>query len=49
VASDFVRERERVIARLRRFGVLCLDSAPAQVSSRLVNRYLDVKRRELVG
>ncbi len=49
VASDFVRERERVLARLRRFGVLCLDSAPAQVSAGLVNRYLDVKRRELVG
>ena len=49
VASDFVRERERVIARLRRFGVLCVDAAPAQVSARLVNRYIDVKRRELVG
>lgn len=49
VASDFVRERERVIARLRRMGVQCLDAAPAAVSSRLVNRYLDIKRRELVG
>jgi len=49
VASDFVRERERVIARLRRIGVLCVDAAPAQISSRLVSRYLDVKRRELVG
>ncbi|HET7826381.1 MAG TPA: DUF58 domain-containing protein [Anaeromyxobacter sp.] len=49
VASDFVRERERVIARLRRFGVQCVDAVPAQVSSRLVNRYLDIKRRELVG
>lgn len=49
VASDFVRERERVIARLRRLGVQCVDAAPAQVSSRLVNRYLDIKRRELVG
>ena len=49
VASDFVRERERVIARLRRFGVQCVDAAPAQVSARLVNRYLDIKRREMVG
>ncbi len=49
VASDFMRERERVIARLRRIGVQCLDAAPAAVSSRLVNRYLDIKRRELVG
>lgn len=49
VASDFVRERERVLARLRRMGVLCLDAAPAEVSTRLVNRYLDVKRRELIA
>lgn len=49
VASDFVRERERVLARLRRFGVQCVDAAPAQVSSRLVNRYLEIQRREMVG
>ena len=49
VASDLVRERERVLARLRRTGVLCLDAAPGQLSTRLVNRYLDVKRRELVA
>jgi uncharacterized protein (DUF58 family) len=48
VASDFVREREGVLARLRRMGVLCVDAAPAALSTRLVNRYLDVKRRELV-
>jgi len=49
VAADFVRERERVLARLRRMGIACVDSAPAQVSSRLVNRYLDIKRRELIA
>ena len=49
VASDFVRERERVIARLRRMGVLCVDAAPGDVSARLLNRYLEVKRRELVA
>jgi uncharacterized protein (DUF58 family) len=49
VASDFVRERERVLARLRRMGVQCLDASPGQVSSTLVNRYLDVKRRELIA
>jgi len=48
VAADFVRERERVLARLRRVGVLCVDAAPEAVSSRLVNRYLEVKRREMV-
>jgi uncharacterized protein (DUF58 family) len=49
VASDFVRERERVLARLRRLGVLCVDAAPGELSARLLNRYLDVKRRELIA
>jgi uncharacterized protein (DUF58 family) len=49
VAADFVRERERVLARLRRMGVQFVDAAPGLVSSRLVNRYLDIKRRELVA
>jgi hypothetical protein len=30
-------------------GVLCLDAAPGQLSASLVNRYLDVKRRELIA
>jgi uncharacterized protein (DUF58 family) len=49
VAADFVRERERVLARLRRLGVQCLDAAPGEVSTRLVSRYLDIKRRELIA
>ncbi len=49
VAADFVRERERVIARLRRMGVQCVDAAPEAVSTRLVSRYLDIKRRELIA
>ena len=48
-AADFVRERERVLARLRRMGIACVDAAPGQVSARLVNRYLDIKRRELIA
>lgn len=49
VASDFVRERERVIARLRRVGVQCVDASPDELSTRLLNRYLDIKRRELIA
>ena len=49
VASDFVRERERVLSRLRRAGVQCVDAAPAELSTRLLNRYLDIKRRELIA
>jgi uncharacterized protein (DUF58 family) len=48
-AADMVRERERVLSRLRRMGIACVDAAPGQVSSRLVNRYLDIKRRELIA
>ena len=48
VADDFVRERDLVLRRLRRFGVFCIDAAPGDVSVALVNRYLDAKRRELV-
>ncbi|BDG04583.1 DUF58 domain-containing protein [Anaeromyxobacter oryzae] len=49
VAADFVRERERVLARLRRMGIQCVDAAPGQVSAQLVNRYLDIKRREQIA
>jgi uncharacterized protein (DUF58 family) len=47
-AHDLARERDVVLARLRRRGVQCLEGAPAAISSQLINRYLDVKRREMV-
>ena len=47
VAGDFVRERHVVLERLRRAGAHCIDTAPARFSMALVNRYLDIKRREL--
>lgn len=47
-AADLVAERERVVRRLQRRGVLCVDAPPGQISAALVNRYLEVKRRELV-
>ena len=34
--------------RLARHGVFCIDALPGQVGVALVNRYLDIKRRELV-
>ena len=48
VAGDFVREREVVIQRLRHIGVQCIDVPPERVSMHLLNRYLDIKRRELI-
>jgi uncharacterized protein (DUF58 family) len=47
VAGDFARERHVVLERLRRVGAHCIDTAPANFSMALVNRYLDIKRREL--
>jgi len=48
VAGDFVREREIVIQRLKQLGVYCIDVPPAQISMHLLNRYLEIKRRELI-
>lgn len=48
VAGGFLREREVVIKRLERLGVHCIDTPPAAVSMSLLNRYLDIKRRELI-
>jgi uncharacterized protein (DUF58 family) len=48
VAHDFVRQRDVVLKRLDRLGVLTIDAPPEAVSTQLVNRYLAIKRRELV-
>jgi uncharacterized protein (DUF58 family) len=48
VAADFARERSVVLERLRRASVHCVEAPPGQVSTRVVNRYLEIKRRELL-
>jgi uncharacterized protein (DUF58 family) len=47
VASDFSRERAIVLERLRRAGAHCIDATPGEFSMQLVNRYIEIKRREL--
>ena len=47
-AQDFVSEREVVLQRLRRMGVLCLYAEPDRLGVELVNNYLDIKRREML-
>lgn len=47
VAGDFARERHVVLERLRRAGAHCIDTPPERFSMALVNRYLEIKRREL--
>lgn len=48
VAAEFVRERDVVIRKLARMGVHTIDVPPHRVTTDLLNRYLEVKRRELV-
>ena len=46
VAHGLHQERERVILRLQRQGILCLNVSPEKLSTELVNTYLQVKSRE---
>jgi uncharacterized protein (DUF58 family) len=48
VASSLARERKLVMRRLRRAGVHCIDTVPAGLGPQLINRYLEVKRREMI-
>jgi len=48
IADEFLRERLVVLERLRRLGVHCLDVRSDQVGPALINRYLEIKRRELI-
>ena len=48
IAGDMARERAQVLERLRRLGVLCLETDASRLNTDLINRYLAVKTRELV-
>ncbi len=48
VADDLLRERDLVLRRIARLGVHCIDALPEHAGPRLIDRYLEVKRRELV-
>ena len=48
IAHDFLRERRVVFERLRRLGVHCLEAPRQRVGIDLVNRYLEIKRLELI-
>ncbi len=45
-ASALSQDRERVFTRLRRAGALVLESTPDALAGGLLDRYLEVKRRE---
>jgi uncharacterized protein (DUF58 family) len=48
VAGTLLRDREVVLRRLRRQGIYPIDAAPEAVTPRLINTYLDIKRRERI-
>lgn len=48
VAYDLLREREKVIRRLRRLGIFCIDAPPGAIGPALLNRYIEIKRREMI-
>jgi len=48
VAAALLQERELVIERLRRMGVLIVEARAQSVGPALINRYLDLKRRDLL-
>ncbi|MFN0060443.1 MAG: DUF58 domain-containing protein [Planctomycetota bacterium] len=48
VARTLATERELVVRKLERMGVRCVSASPRDVSVRLLNTYLDIKRRELI-
>lgn len=48
VAGDMLRDRQIVLDRLARMGILTLDVAPDQLTARLVSTYLMIKAREMI-
>ncbi len=48
VIDSLARDRELVLRRLQRAGVLCIDTVPLRLGARLINQYLEIKRREMI-
>ena len=49
VASGFVQEREVVLRKLSRTGIQVIDVLPDDLTAELINKYLDIKRREMIA
>jgi uncharacterized protein (DUF58 family) len=49
VAGALLDERRGTLARLRELGIFAIDAPPEQVQAPLLNRYLEIKRQELLG
>lgn len=48
LAHELMRERRAVFSRLRRLGVLCIETPAERLDSALIRRYLAIKHRDLI-
>jgi uncharacterized protein (DUF58 family) len=48
IAQAQLHDRRLVLRRLERLGLHTIDSEPDRVGPELINKYLDIKRRELI-
>jgi len=48
VTAELLRDRQLVLDRLKRLGVLCLETPPGTLSPRLLSAYIDIKAKELI-
>lgn len=48
VAETFLQERTRVMHRLIGLGAMAMDCTPERVGADMLNRYLEIKRREMI-
>ena len=47
-AGEMARERQVVLDRLARLGIMVLDTEPGQLTPRLIAAYLTIKSREMI-
>ena len=47
-ARQFSAERQEVLDRLNRLGVLCLKTRPQDLTAGLISRYIEIKAQELI-
>ncbi|MEZ4386914.1 MAG: DUF58 domain-containing protein [Candidatus Krumholzibacteriia bacterium] len=49
VADDLRQERRAVLQGMQRLGVMTVDATPRDLTGALLDRYLEIKRRELIA
>jgi uncharacterized protein (DUF58 family) len=48
VAAELLQRREKALSRLKSAGVLVVDTPPERISVQVLERYLDIKQRNLL-